>query len=348
MMSELIYIGWDVGGAHLKAAQVSIEGDVLAVEQVASPIWQGVDKLEEALRRMADLFVINQAHHVITMTGEMADIFPNRMQGVASILQQFGSVFPDGRISVYAGQAGLVSFGDARNYMSQIASMNWHATATLAARKYHDGILLDIGSTTTDIIPFRNGTVCQKGWTDFERLRNDELLYTGIVRTPVMAVVQRVPFRGHEQHIAAENFATMADVYRLTGELLEHHDLMETSDLKGKSKRESAQRLARMVGLDVEETEPLEEWIELARYIAGRQLDIICISLSEIMDGMPARALIGAGSGRFLARKLAQQANVTYIDFTEQWQVAEIARLKCADCATAIAVADLARLSLRQ
>lgn len=347
-MADHTYIGWDVGGAHLKAAELSSRGDVLAAEQVASPIWLGLENLETAIQRVARTFSVDHARHGITMTGEMADIFPNRNQGVTSLLQRFGSVIPDKRISVYAGEKGLIPFSEAAHYLPQIASANWHATAAHAAMTHGSGILMDIGSTTTDIIPFRNGEACPRGWTDFERLRSNELVYTGVVRTPVMAVVQQVPFRGVMQNIAAENFATMADVYRLSGELLEHHDLMATPDLQGKSRRDSARRLARMVGLDVDEKESLEEWIELAAYIAERQLHIIYRSLAGIRAWIPAKVLVGAGSGRFLARTLARRAEYTYIDISEQWRVAESARLQCADCATAIAVADLARLSLQQ
>ena len=346
-MSDHHFIGWDVGGAHLKVARLAAGGDILAVEQVASPLWLGLGQLEKAITRVTDDFIAKDARHAITMTGEMADIFPDRRYGVTSLLRQFASIIPDDRISVYAGRNGWVPLRQAQDYIAQIASANWHATAACAAMKYDSGILIDIGSTTTDIIPFKSGTVCVQGWTDHERLRQHELVYTGIVRTPVMAVVQQVPFRGSLQNIAAENFATMADIYRLTGELLEHHDLMDTADSRGKSKRDSARRLARMVGLDVDDQAPLEEWVQLAETVADQQLAVIQRSLTSVLEGVGTRVLVGAGSGRFLVRKLAQRADCTYIDFTEKLQVAENTRLKCADCAAAVSVAELARISIQ-
>ena len=340
-------IGWDIGGAHLKAARLGADGEVLAVAQLAAPLWRGLDQLDEAIKRVAAEFFPVDARHAITMTGEMADIFPDRHSGVTSLLRRFAALVPEERIAVYAGKAGLVSHRRAEDYITQIASANWHATAACAAMNYGSGILMDIGSTTTDIIPFLNGAVCARGWTDFERLRRCELVYTGLVRTPVMAVVQQVPFRDVRQNIAAENFATMADVYRLTGELLEHHDLMETADSSGKSRRDSARRLARMVGLDLDEEAPLEEWVQLAAAIAERQLECIHEAMAEVMDGKAGGVLVGAGCGRFLARKLARRADYTYIDFVDQWRVAAAARLKCADCAAAVSVAELARISLQ-
>jgi len=41
-------IGWDVGGAHLKAARVE-HGKVTAVLQLPAPLWQGLEPLEAAL-----------------------------------------------------------------------------------------------------------------------------------------------------------------------------------------------------------------------------------------------------------------------------------------------------------
>ncbi len=63
----------------------------------------------------------------------------------------------------------------------------------------------------------------------------------------------------------------MADVYRLTGDLPDDADPYPTPDLRGKSKEESAARLARMLGRDASEA-PLEAWVELASFFAELQL----------------------------------------------------------------------------
>ena len=114
-----------------------------------------------------------------------------------------------------------------------------------------DGLLVDIGTTTTDLVPLKSGAVAARFYSDGERLAGGELIYTGAVRTPVMAVARTAPFNGRMQRIAAERFATMADVWRLVGELPHDADPYPTPDRMGKSTQESAARLARMLGRDL-------------------------------------------------------------------------------------------------
>jgi len=42
-------IGWDFGGAHLKAVKLDASGVVERAVQLACPLWQGLDQLESAL-----------------------------------------------------------------------------------------------------------------------------------------------------------------------------------------------------------------------------------------------------------------------------------------------------------
>jgi len=68
------------------------------------------------------------------------------------------------------------------------AAANWLALATYAGRLAPRGpaVLLDVGSTTTDVIPLQDGTPVPRGRTDPERLESKELVYTGVRRTPLV------------------------------------------------------------------------------------------------------------------------------------------------------------------
>ena len=68
-----------------------------------------------------------------------------------------------------------------------IASANWHACAALIAGKHTSALFVDLGSTTTDIVPIVDGKVAARGYTDAQRLAAGELIYTGLVRGFVMA-----------------------------------------------------------------------------------------------------------------------------------------------------------------
>src|SRR5262245_66037871 len=83
-MSSDPIIGWDVGGAHLKAARLTDTGKVEAVVQVRCPLWQGMEYLHQALTE-AELQVGRASRNAVTMTGEMVDLFPNRSYGVSRL-----------------------------------------------------------------------------------------------------------------------------------------------------------------------------------------------------------------------------------------------------------------------
>src|SRR5438445_198069 len=86
-----------------------------------------------------------------------------------------------------------------------------------AAHSEGPALLIDIGSTTTDLIPMDRGTVAARGRSDTERLQAGELVYAGIRRTPLCALATELPFRGIPTGLAAELFASTLDVYLTLG-----------------------------------------------------------------------------------------------------------------------------------
>jgi len=347
-MPEHKYIGWDIGGAHLKMAHVNTAGAIVQVEQHATPLWQGLDTLQSKLKEIKTRLPEDNTAHAMTTTGELADLFQDRQQGVEALLNGFCQVFGGEHLLVYAGSTGFIRASEVSRQYQQVASANWHATAEYVARQIEEGILIDIGSSTTDLVPFKANRLCHRGYTDQQRLRYDELLYTGIIRTPLMAVVDRLPFAGEWQSVAAEQFATMADIYRITGELDESSDLMPTADGGGKAILDSVRRVARMLGSDVQDPKWIIPYRNLARYIAEEQLHRINQSLSGVISahpGLSAPHLVGAGAGRKLVAKLADRNNYQYTDFAQMIRVKDNQQARAADCATAVSVAQLMRMA---
>jgi len=184
-------IGWDIGGAHVKATLFN-NNQIQQVVQFSCALWQGLDQLTMAIEKvLGALEVSNQPNikHAITMTGELADLFQNRKKGVMQIAETLESALM-GQCQYYhcAANAGFVSQAQLTEYWSAIASANWHASAQLIADEVETGLLIDIGSTTTDIIALDGGQVMHQGSTDAARMRSGELVYTGVVRTPLMAL----------------------------------------------------------------------------------------------------------------------------------------------------------------
>ncbi len=339
-------VGWDIGGAHLKAVLIGAAGEVSAALQLPCPLWQGIHHLEDAIDTACQRMPVNAVLHAVTMTGEMADLFTDRAQGVEQIVVTLQRKLPGACISVFAGRRGFLSPGDAAAFWRDVASANWLASAMLAARRIGDGVLIDVGSTTTDVIPFAGGAVCARGTDDHTRLICGELIYAGVVRTPVMAMAARLPFAGEWIEPMAEHFATAADVYRLTGELPDDADLGATADGRGKSLEDSARRLARMIGCDVDVDESLTAWTALAEYVAESQLRRVHDACSRVLSDRAIGAgapLVGAGVGSFVARKAAQRLARPYRDFTELIETNGVDAARVSACAPAYAVACLIR-----
>lgn len=336
------FIGWDIGGAHLKVASVSESGRIEFVEQFALPLWQGVEQLEELLPKIVKQLPEGTHSNAFTITAELVDVFKDREEGVKLLVdvceKKMGS-----NISFYTLDTGLSDLARAREKTNQVASANWHASATYAASLIESGLFIDVGSTTTDIIPFSNKILNNRGFDDQCRLRFDELIYIGVIRTSLMSLTNKVPFDGEWQNIAAENFATTADVYRILAYLEEADDLMEAADGKSKDIEGSIKRLARMIGTDFRFSDEFQRWHKLAEYFEETQLQLLTSAVLRVLSKSTDSVdkIIGAGVGRFLIKKIAHRINIPYIEYSELCDSEFMLQHKCNVCAPAVAVAKL-------
>ena len=312
--------GWDIGGAHVKACRLH-HGRVQDVVQWPCPLWLGLPHLAQVLTAAQARWPgLGQARHAVTMTGEMADLFADRQTGVQRIAAVVASQLGAGpALRFYAGDAGWCHASNVAAQWRAIASANWLASARHAAlvlgkspaagparadaERHGEGVLIDIGSTTTDLIAFRGGRVLTTARTDHQRLASGELVYQGVVRTPLCALARRLPWRGAPINVINELFATSADVYRLTGELAPAHDQQPSADGAAKTLAASRQRLARLVGLDAHDASDAD-WLALAQAWRAEQVAELRGQLARVVDqhGLGRQALlVTAGCGDFLA-----------------------------------------------
>jgi probable H4MPT-linked C1 transfer pathway protein len=311
-------IGWDIGGAHVKACLVE-DGRVRDIAQWPCPLWQGLAQLETAIaaahRRWPQAADAATAQ-VVTMTGEMVDLFAHREAGVLQLAHRLMQALGPGlRFYAASEQPGRrwVAASAVPERWHDIASANWRATAELVAARSHgfggDAVLLDIGSTTTDIIPIRAGRIVARGASDAQRLASGELVYQGVVRTPLCALAQQLPFGGEVVNVMNEFFATTADVYRLCGELDAEHDQQPSADGGAKDAAATRQRLARMIGRDARDASD-DHWLALAHHWREVQRALIAGQLARVVAdrGVAATApVVAAGCGAFVALELAQR-----------------------------------------
>ena len=301
-------VGWDVGGAHLKAC-VLTDGQVSDVAQWPCPLWQGEHHLADCLAEARLRWPAAMAGtHAVTMSGEMVDLFADREDGVARISAMLDQQLP-GPVRLYAGPGHWVAPARARADWAAIASANWLATAQHAASLVGTGVLIDIGSTTTDFIALRDGRVPSRSRTDRDRLATGELVYHGVVRTPLCALARRITLQGQPLNVMNEFFATTADVYRLTGELDPAHDQHASADGADKSLPATRARLARMVGCDAREGSDAD-WLDFAGHWRAAQLDELAGQLRRVAADVTEAAegatvtVVAAGCGAFLVPDL--------------------------------------------
>ncbi len=341
-MSDVI--GWDIGGAHVKAVQVDERGRALRVWHRMVPLWKGLDCFVETVRGIREEAGGHGLRHAVTMTGELADIFSTRSEGVRRIGECLARVLSGDALSYFSASAEFIEDPVRRSHL--IGSMNWVASTRLVARFVGQGVFVDVGSTTTDLARIVENQAKVTGFSDAERLACQELLYTGVARTPLMSLAARVDVGGHSCNLMAEHFATTADVFNLLGQLPDGLYPFDTADGAGCSKFESARRIARMIGRDCEEGEGLDEWVRLARTFADLQQERILKNLQAHVSAGSAGILVGAGTGRFVLPPLASRCGLAYrdIDTLLESRIATQGTFTLADCLPAYSVAELYRL----
>jgi len=329
MSSEAI--GLDIGGANLKVATASGWATTRPFE-----LWKYPDRLADELRGLAGQLP-RSGPVAVTMTGELCDCFPTKRDGVRHILAAASSVFGP-RVRVWTTSGEFVAARDGEQRYLTVAAANWHALATYSCRFALVGtaLLVDTGSTTTDVIPLADGRPVPAGRTDPERLRTGELVYTGIRRTPVCAIL------GVE--VAAEVFATALDVYLRLDMTAEEPDNLATADGRPATKPFAHARLSRMLGGDPELVTEAET-DRLAHRAYMRQREVIVAAMRRVASRMPAdpTTVVVAGSGECLAETAATEFLAAHANRTKTPRIVSLtntagAAVSHAACAYALAV----------
>lgn len=343
---QIFFSGWDIGGAHLKVARCDGDGNLLQVIQLACPLWKGIEYLKDAIHVAHQQLANQNDVMAITMTGELADNFPNRQTGVNQIINCLADTFPSNNIHIFSGNTGWLSPNDAIQQWQSVASRNWQASANFIAQSIPKGLFVDIGSTTCDIIPIHNNLAIPQGFDDHQRQLSRELLYTGAIRTPLISLTNIAPFKGELISLAAEVFATTGDCWCLLDQLNPNSIQDISADGQSWLPKNCAQRLARLLGCDAIEPES-PQWQQLAQWFSQQQIHQVtnaCLQvLSNHIEIDNQAPIIGAGIGRFIAKICATQLNRPYIDFST-FTTPSIST--AADHAPAVAIALLAQQQL--
>lgn len=317
------WIGLDVGGANLKAAAPIRFDETIAyghAEAIEFPLWRQPEKLTNALRRL--IRKLGGAENVaVTMTGELADCFQSKRDGVAYIAKACAAAAGASRVAFYSVRGKFLPHSKASSHWEELAASNWHALGTWQARKAEfdkPGLIIDIGSTTTDIIPFNKRKLAAKGRNDTERLLAGELVYTGVERSSIAGITAELPLRGALVPVMNELFATSLDAHLVLGNLSEDKSSTQTADGRPATRKYAHARIARMVGGDAK-TVSSSDIIKIAKYIADRQSDQIAAALQKVTKGNPPYEILYSGHGRFLIEMAIEKA-LSGTPFRSSWE----------------------------
>jgi probable H4MPT-linked C1 transfer pathway protein len=317
-------LGLDIGGANLKAAHTTG-----VARTVPFALWKHPERLTAELVRLCAAMPVHDLV-AITMTGELCDCFPSRRAGVQAILQSAQAAVGAFPMRVWSIQGEFVSPAEAVADPLNVAACNCLALAHFVARRFADErvLLIDTGSTTTDIVYLNCGVPEPRCLTDADRLASGELVYTGVRRTPICAVL------GME--VAAEFFATMLDAYVMLGLLPENPDDRDTADGRPMTRIFAHARLARMRCADAE-TFSQERAVLLAQNAVRMQRTAVIQACERVLAQKPeVQRFIVSGSGEVVGRMTAEQMGKSAASLTD-----ELGR-DLSDAACAYAVAMLA------
>ncbi|MEX2684708.1 MAG: hydantoinase/oxoprolinase family protein [Candidatus Sigynarchaeota archaeon] len=337
---NVLLLGMDIGGANIKCASIPLK-DADQLNKASStkhffPLWEKtVHELSAQLARVVDEHVAS-ARNILdntktvtiytcaSITGELSDAFSSKKEGIECITSCLSEalVSPKNKRQGFAimrprfvtTNGTLLSEDGARSNHRAVSAANWYATAAWVGSFEPDCILIDCGSTTTDIIPIANGKPATKGLTDIERLRHGELVYTGVLRATIPSIAHAVPVHGELIPISFEKFALMADVHLILGNITREQYDCDTADGRPNTIEDSKKRLARIVCEDAAELGD-DVILNMARFLAQEQVRMVQNGLEKVTrqyDRTLTCVLTGVGEG-FLAMQAARQAGFNKI-----------------------------------
>jgi len=311
-------LGWDIGGVNTKGARV-MQARVVAARAVPYELQRDPAALAPLLRRLAcDVGAAPDDPHAVTMTAELSQLFRTKREGVGFVLDAVTAAFPEASVRVWTVDARWLTPAQARAEPYAVAAANWAATAHLVARLVPDCLLIDVGSTTTDIVAIAGGVPQAAGMNDTERLREGELVYTGALRTPTEAIAATVPLRGQATGVSAEGFALAGDVHLWRGELAPEDYSVPTPDGRPATRAFAGERLARVVCADREMLD--DDGVNaIADALWDAQATRIREAVVRARARQPAlRHAVVTGLGAFLAAEAARRAGLEVIHLSDR------------------------------
>ncbi|MHA1212949.1 MAG: hydantoinase/oxoprolinase family protein [Candidatus Heimdallarchaeota archaeon] len=302
-----IILGLDIGGANTKFVVIQHQNDQLKLllsDSEYFPFWKNYKAFPDFLRKLKKKIeskydTISQV--VFVTTAELADCFQTKKEGIQEICSFVNQVFASCSPLIFDVYGKFIPCIDAHTKWFEVAASNWVASAEYLGMKYPNAIMIDIGSTTTDIIPVFNGKVVATGRNDMERLASNELVFSGLLRTNVIAITRSVKLNQKDIPVSSEFFATLGDVYFVLDDISQDEFSVEAADGRPITKKNSLARLARIICADTNQLTE-RDIKQIAEQIREKHFEQLTCALITILDSYSERykikpTIILTGSG---------------------------------------------------
>lgn len=304
--------GFDIGGATTDLAIVDFnnEGEITSIttDYQYLPMWKNKEKLPQTLKKLLGTY-LNEINAIgVCMTAELADAYQTKNEGVIDITNK---VKKDFNQSIgYVGLNGIINDKQLQDNPSQVAAANWIATSNIAAQINPNAIMIDTGSTTTDIIPIKNGVECAQGRSDLQRLQTGELVYTGTLRTNIATFTDKVPLDDTWMRLASELFAISADIHIILGNIKQDDYICDTPDGSGKTREDCMRRIARVICGDMTSLSP-QDITRISEYIYKKQVNQVIDALKQVSSSTGLSEVVTTGLGMdIIGSKASEEAEL--------------------------------------
>ena len=302
--------GFDIGGANTDLAVIDFDGEDIKnieVDFAYLPMWSNNDDLSRVLIELIEnICPVSEIDAVgISMTAELVDAYDTKKDGVLDVVRKCEETFTCP--IAYVGIDGMLSKAEIEETPLKAAAANWIATAQIATLISDNCIFIDTGSTTTDIIPIKDGKECAIGKSDFDRSATGELVYTGTLRTNLASFLDKVELNGKEYRVASELFAQTADVYTVLDLISEDDYICDTFDGEGKSKTDCAKRIARVVCADLEML-TMDDIVDMSKFIHKKQVAQIADGLKQVVETQDLNLIVTTGLGKDILDRPAAES----------------------------------------
>ena len=311
----------DIGGANTKAAT----SDGSFVISIHAPLWKNkailYDVLYEIKKEIDETEIVSAG---AVMTGEICGCFETKREGVSYIKKAVCKMFND--VKFLDNRCLFKNSSDLDKDPASFASTNWLASAKFIAEEYKDVIFVDIGSTTTDVIPIKDGKIKARR-SDLGRLKSGELIYSGVLRTNVSCLLGKIYMKGEKYKTSSEHFATTADAYLITGcikredigcKSLNHYCYPFTGE-KGKNRISAMRKLARVLCSDHEEIGE-DDVVHIAEQVEEAQVNELVTSLERISEKYGLKNIVSVGIGDFIVEKSSESLNLDFLPLSSVYE----------------------------